>query len=96
MGLAVVDGTCPTFGFAGGYTRESGHFEPASRYGMVADLTLVMEVIRGSGDSVTVSPTQNTDLHWAFGGGGGGTESILFSLTSKIRQDFPLRWEFVF
>ena len=73
-----------------------GHFEPASRYGMAADQALVREVIRGTGNSVTASPTQKTDLYWAFGGGRGGPYGILFSLTSKIRQDSPLRCRSVF
>ena len=86
-GLAVVGGTCPTVGIAGGYSQGGGHSELSSRYGLAADQTLEWEVITGSGDLVTASPTQNADLYWALSGGGGGTYGVVYSLTSKAHQD---------
>ena len=87
VGLAIVSGTCPTVGFAGGYTQGGGHSELACRYGMAADQTLEWEVITGTGEFVTASPMQNADLYWALSGGGGGTYGIVYSLTSKAHND---------
>lgn len=71
-------------------TQGGGHSELASKYGLAADQTLEWEVITGTGDFVTASPTQNADLYWALSGGGGGTYGIVYSLTSKAHRDTPV------
>ena len=90
VGLSVTGGICPTVGIAGGYTQGGGHSPLASKYGMGADQTLEWEVVTGTGDFVTASPTENSDLYWALSGGGGGTYGVVYSLTSKAHTSIPV------
>ena len=87
--MTLHQGECPTVGLAGGYTQGGGHSALASKYGLAADQTLEWEVVTGTGEFITASPTQNQDLYWALGGGGGGTYGIVYSLTAKAHQDIP-------
>lgn len=84
-----ASGECPTVGLAGGYTQGGGHSALASKYGLAADQALEWEVITGTGDFVTASPSENPDLYWALSGGGGGTYGIVYSLTAKAHMDIP-------
>ena len=77
-------------GAAGGYTQGGGHSALSSKFGLGADQTLEWEVIDGSGRLLTASRTENTDLYWALSGGGGGTYGVVYSLTVKAYQDFPV------
>ncbi|KAK3176612.1 hypothetical protein OEA41_007935 [Lepraria neglecta] len=90
VGLSVTGGECPTVGLAGGYTQGGGHSALASKYGLAADQTLEWEVVTGTGDFITASPTKNSDLYWALSGGGGGTYGVVYSLTSKAHTDIPV------
>ena len=87
QGLIVVGGNCPTVGVAGGYTQGAGHGPLASAFGLAADQALEWEVVTGTGELLTASPTVNKDLYWALAGGGGGTYGVVLSLTSKVYQD---------
>ena len=89
-GLAVVGGECPTVGVAGGYAQGGGHSALASKYGLAADQVLEWEVIDGEGKYHLASRTQNTDLFWALGGGGGGTYGVVTSMTAKAHPDIPV------
>ena len=62
----------------------------ASKYGLAADQVLVWEVITGTGEFLTATRTENTDLFWALSGGGGGTYGIVWSLTAKAHFDNPV------
>ncbi|KAG9225127.1 hypothetical protein CCMSSC00406_0007462 [Pleurotus cornucopiae] len=86
-GFAVVAGACPTVGFAGGYIQGGGHSALSSKHGLAADNTLEFEVITTTGQLLTASPTQNSDLYWAISGGGGGTYGIVWSATVKVFPD---------
>ncbi|KAL8845786.1 MAG: hypothetical protein Q9221_009076 [Calogaya cf. arnoldii] len=90
IGLTVVSGECPTVGVAGGYTQGGGHSALASKYGLAADQVLAWEVITGTGEFLTATRTNNTDLFWALSGGGGGTYGIVWSLTAKAHIDIPV------
>lgn len=86
-GLVVVGANGPTVGLAGGYTQGGGHGSLASAYGLAADQVLEWEVVTATGELLTASPTQNSDLYWALSGGGGGTYGVVFSVTSKAYAD---------
>lgn len=89
QGLQVVGGECPTVGIAGGYSQGGGHSALSSRHGMAADQTLEWEVVTGTGEHLIANRENNTDLYWALSGGGGGTYSVVLSLTSKAHEDVP-------
>ncbi|KAL8767563.1 MAG: hypothetical protein Q9209_005980 [Squamulea sp. 1 TL-2023] len=90
IGLTVTSGECPTVGIAGGYTQGGGHSALASKYGLAADQVLKWEVITGTGQFLTATRMQNTDLFWALSGGGGGIYGVVWSLTAKAHIDIPV------
>lgn len=65
LGRVAVGGECPTVGVAGGYTQSGGHSALSTNFGLAADQTLSFEVVTASGELVTASKTENTDLYWA-------------------------------
>lgn len=65
IGRVAVSGECPTVGVAGGYTQNGGHSALSTSFGLGADQTLSFEVVTASGELVTASKTENTDLYWA-------------------------------
>jgi hypothetical protein len=82
--VVVVTGNCPTVGIAGGYTQGGGHGQLVSTFGLAADQVLEWEVVTGTGELVTASQSNNSDLYWALAGGGGGTYGVVLSMTSKV------------
>jgi hypothetical protein len=74
----------------GGYIQGGGHSPLSSIYGIAADHVLSMEVVLASGQFVTASATQNSDLFWALRGGGGSTFGVVTSVTVKAHPDFPV------
>ena len=86
-GLTVVTGNCPTVGVAGGYIQGGGHSPLSSKYGLAADQTLEFEVIDGQGKYLVANRQENPDLYWALSGGGGGTYSVVLSVTIKTYPD---------
>ncbi|KAK3689262.1 putative FAD-dependent isoamyl alcohol oxidase [Podospora appendiculata] len=89
-GYRLVSGECGSVGVASGYTQGGGHSMLNSAYGMAADQVLEWEVVTATGEHLTATPTQNTDLYWALCGGGGGTYSVVLSMISKIYPDGPV------
>lgn len=59
-------------------------------YGMAADQILALEVVTADGRFVTATPTHNSDLFWALGGGGGGTFGIVTSVIVKVYPKSPV------
>lgn len=80
----IVTGECPTVGIAGGYTQGGGHSALSTSFGLGADQTLEFQVLTASGQVVTASHSQNSDLYWALSGGGGGTYGVVISMTVKV------------
>ena len=89
-GYRIVTGECGTVGISGGYTQGGGHGPLNSAYGLAADNVLEWEVVTGDGEHLIATPQQNTDLYWAFSGGGGGTYGVALSMTIKIHPDGPI------
>lgn len=83
-GLAIVAGSCPSIGLAGGFTQGGGHGQLSSKYGLAADQVLEWEVVTATGEHLIATPEKNADLYWALSGGGGGTYALVLSMTSKI------------
>ncbi|KAG6367111.1 hypothetical protein INS49_001293 [Diaporthe citri] len=83
LGRVAVGGECPTVGVAGGYTQSGGHSALSTNFGLAADQTLSFEVVTASGELVTASKTEHSDLYWALSGGGAGNYGVVVSLTVK-------------
>jgi hypothetical protein len=81
-GLVAVTGECPTVGLAG-FTMGAGHSALSTSFGLGADQVLAYEVVTASGQLVTASPTENSDLYWALSGGGPGTYGVVASITVR-------------
>ncbi|KAI0380260.1 putative alcohol oxidase [Hypomontagnella monticulosa] len=86
-GLMIVGGTCDSVGLAGGYSQGGGHGYAASKLGLASDQTLEWEIVTPQGKILKASPSENPDLYWALGGGGGGTYGVVLSLTIKAYPD---------
>lgn len=86
-GVVVIGGECPTVGLAGGYTQGGGHSALSTSFGLSADNVLEWEAVTASGEVVTASRTNNTDLYWALSGGGGGNYAVALSMTVKTFPD---------
>lgn len=86
QGLTVMSGECATVGLAGGFTQGGGHSILSTEFGLAADQTLSFEVVTASGEVLTASATENSDLYWALSGGGGGTYGIVTSITVKAHE----------
>lgn len=52
-------------------------------YGLGADQVLSARVVLASGQIVTASPCNNTDLFYVVHGGGGGTYGVVTQMTVK-------------
>ncbi|KAF9873690.1 hypothetical protein CkaCkLH20_08800 [Colletotrichum karsti] len=72
-------GPCST----GGWTQGGGHSPVTRYYGLGADQVLSAKVVLASGELVTASPCNNTDLFYAIRGGGGGTYGVVTQMTVK-------------
>lgn len=88
--LAVVTGSCPTVGVAGGYTQGGGHSALSTSFGLAADQTLSFDVVTAAGTRVTASPSSNPDLYYALSGGGAGNYAVVLALTVKAYPDAPV------
>ncbi|KAK7936684.1 uncharacterized protein PG986_015122 [Apiospora aurea] len=86
-GLVVVGGECTTVGIAGGYTQGGGHSALSTNFGLSADNVLSWEVVTADGELRTASRTEEADLYWALGGGGGSTFGVVVSVTAKAFPD---------
>ncbi|KAJ5956778.1 hypothetical protein N7501_011057 [Penicillium viridicatum] len=87
QGYRVVVGSCPTVGVVGGYTQGGGHSLLTGLYGLAADNVLEWEVVTSNGTHLIATPTSNSDLFWALGGGGGGTYGIVISMTVRLFEE---------
>jgi FAD/FMN-containing dehydrogenase len=98
-GLTVPAGSCGTVGIAG--LALGGGFGLLSRaMGLTCDNVLRVEMVTASGERITASDAQCSDLLWACRGGGGGSFGVVTSFTFRLhaigdvttyRMDWP--WE---
>jgi hypothetical protein len=65
--MTIVGGADPGIGI-GGYLTGGGHSPLGSLHGMGVDNVLELSLVTPSGDVVTASPCQNSDLFWAVRG----------------------------
>jgi FAD/FMN-containing dehydrogenase len=89
LGYRVVAGHTGTVGIAGGFSMGAGDSPLTSLYGLGADNVLEWDLVLADGTRTTASPTHNTDLYWAFCGGGGGTYAVAVATTVKMHRDGP-------
>ncbi|KAF2683964.1 FAD-binding domain-containing protein [Lentithecium fluviatile CBS 122367] len=73
-------------GLAGGFFQGAGHSGYTSYYGLAADHVLEINAVTANGRLVTANADTNSDLFWAFRGGGGGTFGVV---TSIVEKAFP-------
>lgn len=96
-GRAVAAGSCPTVGIAG--LALGGGLGADSRHaGLTCDALQAATVVLPSGEVVTASANDHSDLFWALRGGGGGNFGVTTSMTLStfatgdtdlVRLDFP-------
>jgi hypothetical protein len=76
----------PTVGAYGGYMQGGGFSYITSKYGLMADQVLALEVVTADGSFVHADPETNADLFWAIRGGGPSNFGIV---TSAIVKAYP-------
>jgi hypothetical protein len=74
----------------GGYITGGGHSVISFQKGLAADAILEMSVVIPSGDIVTASSCENSDLFWGLRGGGGSTLGVVLSFTTMAWPSVPL------
>lgn len=88
-GFVMVTGDCPSVGVAGGYAQGGGTSPLGSLFGLAVDQVLEWEVVTATGELLTATPEQNSELYWALSGGGGGTYGVVLSMTAKLHRNMP-------
>ncbi len=74
--LSIPGGSCPSVGIAG-YLLGGGVGLQSRTYGVGCDRVLEIGVVLASGEYVVASPTNHSDLYWAYRGGGGGNFGVV-------------------
>jgi FAD/FMN-containing dehydrogenase len=81
-GRSIPTGTCPTVGVAG-LTMGGGLGTTARNWGLTCDALASASIVLPSGEAVTASPDDHSDLFWALRGGGGGNLGVVTSFTFR-------------
>ncbi|KAH7346121.1 FAD/FMN-containing isoamyl alcohol oxidase-like protein MreA [Pyrenochaeta sp. MPI-SDFR-AT-0127] len=76
----------PTIGAYGGVMQGGGFSYMTSRYGLMADQVLSLEVVTADGRFIHSNPEVNAELFWAIRGGGPGNFGIV---TSAVVKAYP-------
>ncbi|KAJ3048152.1 hypothetical protein HK097_010820 [Rhizophlyctis rosea] len=85
-GKLVVGGFAATVGASGGYVLGGGHSALSPQLGLAVDNVLQFTVVTPTGNLITASSCQNSDIFWALRGGGGGF-GVVLSTTHKLHND---------
>lgn len=85
QGLALPAGSCPTVGVTGHVTG-GGYGLLARPFGLACDSLIGVEVVTGTGEIVSATATENSDLFWACRGGGGGSFGVITELHFKTHR----------
>ncbi|KAI4943502.1 hypothetical protein J4E91_009412 [Alternaria rosae] len=85
-GITLLAPGSSTVGAYGGYMQGGGFSYITSKYGLMADQILALEIVTADGRFVHADPTENTDLFFAVRGGGPGNYGIV---TSAIVKAYP-------
>jgi hypothetical protein len=88
LNQTVVGGESETVGI-GGYITGTGHSALSIAYGLAADNVMEVSLVSPSGEILTANACQNTDLFFAFRGGGGGTFGVLLNVTMRTYPTMP-------
>jgi FAD/FMN-containing dehydrogenase len=81
-GRLIPSGSCPTVGVAGS-TLGGGLGSDARQWGLTCDALVSASVVLPSGDAITATPDDHSDLYWALRGGGGGNFGVVTSFTLR-------------
>lgn len=93
--VTFVGGSSPTVGTAGGWITGGGHSSISNTLGMGVDNVLEMQVVTGTGQYLTASRCQNSDLFYAMRGGGGATFGVVISMTSQAHPKLDLQVAYI-
>ncbi|KAF7681238.1 fad fmn-containing isoamyl alcohol oxidase-like protein [Alternaria burnsii] len=85
-GITLLAPGSSTIGAYGGYMQGGGFSYITSKYGLMADQVLALEIVTADGRFVHADPTENSDLFFAIRGGGPGNFGIV---TSAIVKAYP-------
>ncbi|KAF1976539.1 FAD-binding domain-containing protein, partial [Bimuria novae-zelandiae CBS 107.79] len=89
--MTILNAGGPDVTIPGGYFQGAGHSTYANFYGLAADHVLQISAVTADGIFVVADARANSDLFWAFRGGGGGTLTGNFGvLTSIVVRTFPV------
>lgn len=81
-GRLIPSGSCPTVGIAG-LTLGGGLGTDARSAGLTCDALSSVSVVLPSGETVTASDDEHSDLFWALRGGGGGNIGVVTSFSFR-------------
>jgi len=92
--VTVVGGSSATVGAAGGWITGGGHGALSPVFGLGVDNVQQFRVVLPNGTLVTANHCQNTDIFFAFRGGGGGTFGVVMEMSTLAHQQVTVQVSF--